>query len=330
MTLSTTSSGADQTGILGEPVFLVASERSGTTLMRLMLDGHPDLTWCHEFSYAVDLVSEDGSPPDLGQYYDYLDIDRVFQSTGYSVDETLGYHDLVNTFLQQRVDARGGTIVGANVHRASHRLPRLWPNARYIHLVRDPRDVAASIMEQGWFGSYWHATDHWHRAELEWDTLRGTLPPDRYIEITFEDLVADPKATLTKACDFIGVPYTNAVLDTYTASTDYGTADPSRIQSWATNMSVENVGLVEARSRDLLVARGYELSGQLIPDLSASDLRRLNLRDRVGRIRARVAIYGGGLTAAEMATRFLRLKRAWRVRRLQMNEVEVQRLKKSW
>lgn len=330
MTLSTTSSDANQTGVFGETVFLVASERSGTTLMRLMLDGHPDLTWCHEFSYAVDLVSDNGSAPDLDQYYDYLEVDRVFQSTGYSVDKTLDYHDLVNTFLQQRVDAHGGTIVGANVHRASHRLPDLWPNARYIHLVRDPRDVAASIMEQGWFGCYWHATDHWHRAELEWDKLRDTLPPDRYIEITFEDLVADPKATLTKTCDFIGVPYTDAVLDTYTASTDYGTADPTRIQSWAANMSAKNVSLVEARSRDLLVARGYELSGHPIPDLSASDLRRLDLRDRIGRIRARVAIYGGWLTVAEIATRFLRLNRSWRLHRLQMNEIEVQRLKKSW
>ena len=82
MTHSTTSSGANHTELAGDPVFLVASERSGTTLMRLMLDGHPDITWCHEFSYVVGLMADDGSPPDLNTYHDYLEVDRVFQSAG--------------------------------------------------------------------------------------------------------------------------------------------------------------------------------------------------------------------------------------------------------
>ena len=43
-----------------EPFFLVGSERSGTTLLRLMLDHHTQLSWCNEFEYAVDLVSDKG------------------------------------------------------------------------------------------------------------------------------------------------------------------------------------------------------------------------------------------------------------------------------
>ena len=54
--------------ILSAPVFLVGSERSGTTLLRLMLDHHPRLAFEHEIDYVVDRVGEDGTFPDVATY----------------------------------------------------------------------------------------------------------------------------------------------------------------------------------------------------------------------------------------------------------------------
>lgn len=330
MTLSSIQTGAREARIVDDPVFIVASERSGTTLLRLMLDGHPDLTWCHEFSYVVDQLGQNGALPDLESYYSHLELDRVFQSAGFDIDKRLDYEELVNSFLLQRLDTHGGRIVGANVHRGIARLPQIWPNARYIHLVRDPRDVAASIIEQGWYGCYWHAADHWARAEDEWEQLRETLDDHQYIEVTFESLIANPESTLAQACDFIGVTYTDDVLENYVAGTDYEPVDPTRIQPWRHQVSVEDLGLVEARSADLLQRRGYELSGEEIPSLGAADLKRLDRLDRRKRIRARIEIYGLRLTLAEMTTRLFGLRRSWRRQRQRMNDVERRRLKKSW
>ncbi|MEL7520985.1 MAG: sulfotransferase, partial [Cyanobacteria bacterium J06553_1] len=50
---------------VAQPIFLVGAERSGTTLLRIMLDHHPQQAWCHEFEYAVDLLDESGGFPPL-------------------------------------------------------------------------------------------------------------------------------------------------------------------------------------------------------------------------------------------------------------------------
>ena len=67
------------------PFFLVGSERSGTTLLRLMLDHHPTIAVPHEFEFAVTLVGDDGSLPEIGIYHSYLEGDNAFRRSGFSV-----------------------------------------------------------------------------------------------------------------------------------------------------------------------------------------------------------------------------------------------------
>ena len=79
---------------------------------------------------------------------------------------------LVNDFLRQKQAASGGKPhVGATVHRHFERLRFLWPDARYIHLVRDPRDVARSVVQKGWAGNIYQASEFWIQAENCWDSL---------------------------------------------------------------------------------------------------------------------------------------------------------------
>ena len=49
--------------MIEEPIFLVGAERSGTTLMRLMLDSHPDVAFGEEFEFAVTHIGADGTFP---------------------------------------------------------------------------------------------------------------------------------------------------------------------------------------------------------------------------------------------------------------------------
>ena len=57
--------------LLARPLFLVGSERSGTTLTRLMLDYHPKIAFFFEFPYSVDMMCDRDGWPDLHEYYAY-------------------------------------------------------------------------------------------------------------------------------------------------------------------------------------------------------------------------------------------------------------------
>src|SRR5262245_48875713 len=76
-------------GMIVQPVFLVGSERSGTTLTRLMLDHHPQIAFFFEFEYAVDWMPDSGGWPDLDAYFNSLEMDRTFQMAELTIDRSL-------------------------------------------------------------------------------------------------------------------------------------------------------------------------------------------------------------------------------------------------
>lgn len=309
------------------PVFLVGSERSGTTMLRLMLDSHPEINFAAEFEFLVDQMSPDGTRPSLDAYHRYLETSRIFESSGLVVDPTLGYDDLVHGFLDAQVgDAE---LVGATVHYRFDQLPELWPNARFIHIVRDPRDVSPSCIKMGWAGNVWFGLDKWIESEEDWDAFAPTVSPNRIFEVRFEDLVGDHEGTLTRLCNWLGLGWTPEMLG-YTEWTDYSTPTASAAGRWADTQTDADVQLMEARLGTWLERRGYEPSGLPATTVDAERLDALRTQDRKERVRFRRARFGLGLTLAELATRPFG-SNGLRTRILQrMNAVEMTTLKKSW
>jgi hypothetical protein len=80
----------------------------------------------------------------------------------------------------------------------------LWPDARFIYLLRDGRDVARSQVEFGLAGNVWAAASVWRRAERDWRLLCAKVPPQRRIELRYEELARDPERELTRICAFLG------------------------------------------------------------------------------------------------------------------------------
>jgi hypothetical protein len=162
-----------------DPIFLVGAERSGTTLLRLMLDHHPEIAFFSEFEFAIEHVSGRGDFPDVDSYRHWLGNDRIFLDSGFHVDPTLAYPELVRSFLEQKRYRDRKPLVGATVHAGFDRLGSIWPDARYIHLLRDPRDVARSTIAMGWAGNVWTGVERWLEAESTWSRLRDDLPRER-------------------------------------------------------------------------------------------------------------------------------------------------------
>jgi hypothetical protein len=249
------STHADHFGSFESPIFLVGAERSGSTMLRLMLDHHPAIAFEHEFDLVVDRVADDGALPDLGSYHEYL---NSVLGMYYAVDTSLTYRELVNDFLRQKQQSSGAKpIVGATLHHHFHRLASLWPRARYIHLLRDPRDVARSVVQKGWAGNLYQGAAVWSDAESCWSRLVSRLAPHQYIEVRYEDLVSEVEPQLARICRFIGVRYDPVMLEYQRSAKQYPKPDPSLAFHWREVLSPQEAGWVEARVGRLLETRGY-------------------------------------------------------------------------
>ena len=179
-------------------------------------------------------------------------------------------------------------LIGATVHRHIDRLIHMWPTARFIRLIRDGRDVANSRVAMGWEGNAWSAAKVWVDEERAWDACKTNLAADQYIEVHFEQLVANTEAELARICDFLGVDYSSQMLS-YPSDTTYSAIDASLAHQWQKRMPKRDLGWVQSVQQDMLRRRGYALgpAAAQAPGPLAQILLRMHSRLAVARFRMR-------------------------------------------
>lgn len=286
------------------PCFLVGSERSGTTMLRLMLNQHPEICFHHEFVYSVEKIKTNGELPDLDSYVDYLANDRVFQLDNLQIKDADDYVEVVRNFLVQIQNKANKPIVGATVHRNIQHLPKIWPDCKFIHIVRDPRDVTMSYVQMGWGGHVWVAADTWLELERQWNDFTLTLPADRFITIKYEDLVHNPEGVLSKLCGFLGVLY-NENMMSYSENSTYSSPDMSLLNQWKYKATAYEVGLVEYKLQDMMLKYGYELNDNERLYVNAFTNLALNTIARINRFFFSLKKYGFLLKTLDILSRRL-------------------------
>lgn len=303
--------------------FVYGALRSGTTVFRLMLDAHAGLSNPGEVDFLFDHLRRGA---DGTWRYDRagLALDRIFHARGLGAPEGLDGLDLLAHFLRG-LDARSTGRLTLNVHRNVDRIIEVMPDAAFIHLVRDPRDVANSSIPMGWAGNAYFGVDHWVKTEAAWERSAPALAGRRVHEMRYEALFRDIETELRAVCAFLDVPYEPAMLDYHRNST-YGPPDPKLIEQWRRKSSPRDVGLVEAKCGPLLAARGYAPGGAPVtPGLA--ERARLRLQDRLYRWRFAVERFGLGLFLAEkLAAAVGPAERHARLRR-RMNQIDAARLR---
>lgn len=217
--------------------------RSGNTLLRLMLDAHPDLAIPPETDFIPELATrcEPAEDP-AGEFIRVVTGHWRFTDLGVDGAE-----------LERRVGAIEPFSVGAGLrvlyglYAAKFGKPRFgdktpfhldhmrllerpMPEARFIHMIRDGRDVAVSIRPL-WFGpNSVRGAAHWWRDGIE--RARVTSAGlQGYMELRFEDLVLDTEPWLRRVCDFIELPWDPAMLA-------YHERLASRQPSWRAGISI--------------------------------------------------------------------------------------------
>jgi len=206
------------------PFFIVGSGRCGSTLLRVMLASHsrltiPPETWflislvkrfsidrtldAKQIDEAVSMVIGDYRWPDMN--FDPQEFRRqASQLTAPRV------RDLVELIYRRHVEDEGKLRWGDKTPVYIEILPelaRMYPGSRFIHLVRDGRDVAKSFKATGWdSGGRWlhDNTREWNKAlRLHWRWMRSEFR-DRILLIRYEDLLLEMEPTLRQICAFIG------------------------------------------------------------------------------------------------------------------------------
>ena len=268
---------------------LFGALRSGTTLLRLMIDGHPRFVCPGESDFLFDYLT----PAQNGGWrYDLeaLAADRVFQASRARLPDT---DEAMPALASMIADLRGssdGCLVLV-LHRGLGRLLQIDPSIRILHLVRDPRDVARSAIGMGWAGNVFYGAKTWLDTEKEWERVATSLPANQVLEFHYEALLRSPEDTLSRVCEFLQDEYSPTMLDFPNSST-YSAVDSSLAEQWRHKQTPRELGLIEPLFGDLLTKRGYEPSGH--PQIIPGPIDRMRLRvDHLSSVwRRKVSRYG--------------------------------------
>lgn len=168
---------------------------------------------------------------------------------------------------------------------------RIFPRARFIHLVRDGRAVAASIIPLRWGpNTVVAAADWWLRMAGVGAAAELAFPPDVIMRVRYEDCIEEPERELRRICSFAGLEYTPAMLEggtfkppQYAARQHYlvgNRPDRSRKDSWRQRLTPREIEIFEQKTGDALRYYGYEpINSPPIRPLGRGERFRLEVRE---------------------------------------------------
>lgn len=309
-----------------DPVaFLFGFERSGTTLLSMMVGAHPRIAvplsatgmW-YRYGRALadydDLRSQAGLErlvDDLLQHERIQMWDEHFTREEVLEGLTPGNFAAVVARFHSLYARRKGKELWANIDIGTLEdmdIANQWfPEVRFVHIVRDGRDVALShrTYEFGTTNTLdcaqrWVAKVH---ANLKMGAILG---PARYLVLRYEDLILQPEAALRRLCDFMAVEYSPEMLD-YAKMVDEKippqrrhlwpllnkppSADP--VYRWKRAMPERERTVFERAARDVLATLGYDTYPELPRTLRAHALELwyfLDQGQRFGRLATKLGL----------------------------------------
>lgn len=279
------------TEICSNPFFIVGSGRSGSTLLRLILNRHPNVcvppeSWfmlplLEQFPINMKLDSGDviKACETITTHKRWADFDidaAVFSDRLISarVASTREISDVFFSILCARAGKpRWGDKTPPYI-RIVPELLRLYPEGKALYLVRDGRDVTNSFIDTRWHGpGVWANSREWLDSARRFSAIlkRADLA-DRILRVVYEELVEDSENVIRNICGFLGEEYQSSMIDW---DTEHSLQLPDReshahgklqrrprrsdLYRWERSSGRVRVFLLEAYMRDELTTEGYEL-----------------------------------------------------------------------
>jgi hypothetical protein len=283
------------------PFFIVASPRSGSTLLRLMLSCHPEICVPQEAGFLITLFvgfrDYSGDSEETVEFVEKLLQSGKFENWKISREELLqgihfrnpqNYSELIDAVYRIYIDVwqPSKSIWGDKNNFFLNRIGRIhecFPKAKFVHLVRDGRDVACSYRglssingehAPNFSTDLVSAANGWKANINKIDNSLKKIREDQKLIVRYEDLVLNPTDELSRICGFLGVAFNTEMMnyhaETYAHHYEPASFDKwkglnksgitkSRIGRWKREMFADNVFFFQKIAGKELESHGYRI-----------------------------------------------------------------------
>ena len=280
------------------PIFIVGHARSGTTWLFDILTSHPEVAGVFE---SWMFTRSNGFVPLLRAHWG----DGLLATREAVIDRHPGLGQMItrdeafDTVRSLSVDWLGRAL-GDGERYVVEKGPmeydivnELFPEARFVHIMRDGRDVAVSMHEasRSWapemlphIGRSLTGSAGLWRDELTEIRRLGAAVGGRFFELRYEDLRADPESVSRRVFDFCGIPCSDSQLAEIIVATSFeakkrkdrsGFVRAGRVGGWRSRFGAMDALRFHRRAGDMLIATGYARSRWWWLEQGRARLRRL-------------------------------------------------------
>jgi hypothetical protein len=273
------------------PVIIGGCPRSGTTLLRTMLHCHPEIAIPRETRFVLEAwrrrrrfgdLSREANRRRLACWIfkrEKSQADRLELDPDEAIERLLASPPTLGSMLAtcfvMFAERQGKPRWGDKRPAYAARMAAIWdlfPNAQFIHVVRDPRACVVSLRKLGWYdGQIAPAVELWERSINSANSWRPRLAADQLLEVRYEDLVPNPRETLTRVATFAGLAADEDAMRQMlsyheleeTRSQRYHAnlsrpLDPARISGWTADLEKPEIAFVEEAAGPFMRQWGYD------------------------------------------------------------------------
>ena len=281
------------------PVFIGGCGRSGTTLLGAMIGGNSACLTIPEATFKLEFINyfrKYSTKEALGKILGYDQIKLWGVKPSILAEHFGGDEISFAKFFSALIFEYSKTTGKLNYsHWIDHTpcnteyellLLKHFKNARFIHIIRDGRAVANSVVKLDWGPNTLYQAASWWVSRVAFGLALETIfSSDVIIRVKYEDLINETDRTLKKISDFLSIEFTENMLTgtgflvpKYTKAQHKKIGKPinaSRINSWEEELTQKEIEIFENYTKEFLTYLGYELKYNL-------NTTGLNTKEKIG------------------------------------------------
>jgi len=311
------------------PIFIVGRPRSGTKLLRSLLNGHSRISipfW--ESNFIPRYINKHHEFGNIETFKNFVKFFKFFEkieffrkinnhpeyagivecNQWYSEIKDYSYSGAISAFFKMYAKRENKSIWGdksPGYMLYSKELKKLFPESKFIHIIRDVRDHCLSIMN-AWNWNPYRAAQYWNDSIKKCRKDARSFLKNDYYEIKYENLIENPDVELVKLCKFLNINYENKMQQMDKPTENLGDAKGAKIilsqnkTKWHHKMSDNMVRKIETISFEMLIGLNYEIFyAKKGKRLTRKEMMITRAQDTLNRFKFDCKYQGGFLKAVE-------------------------------